>query len=188
MFLDFSETDFILHAPRVCKRCGHRGPMQDFYRYRTSGGEFRFINICCVCRNRDSARSRDRYRARLKLSEPNRERSRRYDRNSGFRRKLKVFSHYGLECSGCGESDIDVLSIDHVNNDGAEHRLTIGKGGSAFYSWLINNGFPSGFQTLCMNCNLSKRINGGVLPEHRKAPIITAHPLSEYANFTSRIP
>ncbi len=25
------------------------------------------------------------------------------------------------------------------------------------YRWLIRNGFPEGFQTLCMPCNSSKR-------------------------------
>lgn len=30
------------------------------------------------------------------------------------------------------------------------------RGGSNFYPWLIKNGFPSGFQTLCGPCNASK--------------------------------
>src|SRR5260221_360879 len=47
------------------------------------------------------------------------------------------------------------LSIDHINGDGSKHRKEIG-GGGKIYKWLINNNFPSGFQVLCIPCNLHK--------------------------------
>jgi hypothetical protein len=72
---------------------------------------------------------------------------------------MKVFQHYGMKCSCCGEDKFSMLTIDHINNDGAEHRKKIG-GSSKTYLWLINNNFPKDFQTLCFNCNISKEING----------------------------
>lgn len=75
--------------------------------------------------------------------------------------KFKVFSHYcqgDIKCQYCNQNDIDVLSIDHVNGDGAEHRKKINsKGGNNFHRWLKKNNFPDGFQILCFNCNFKKR-------------------------------
>ena len=84
--------------------------------------------------------------------------------------KIQVLTHYGhdgaLECcwSSCTVRDVDMLTIDHINDDGADHReqLTGGKyrtgGGLNFYGWLIRNNFPDGFQTLCYNHQWKKEI------------------------------
>lgn len=79
------------------------------------------------------------------------------------RQKLEVFKHYGLCCHWCKEDDLDVLSIDHTNNDGGKHRKETGLKGTRFYTWLKASGWPKGFKTLCFNCNFSKHKNGGVL-------------------------
>jgi hypothetical protein len=71
--------------------------------------------------------------------------------------KIQVCTHYGyngeLKCAwnGCEWTDIRVLSIDHINGGGTEHRKQIGGGGAVLYGWLIEQGFPNGYQTLCMN-------------------------------------
>ena len=73
--------------------------------------------------------------------------------------KVEVILHYGGRCAcpGCGESRIEFLTIDHINNDGAEHRRFIGKkSGSSTYRWLKKSQFPDGFQVLCFNCNFAK--------------------------------
>lgn len=71
-----------------------------------------------------------------------------------------VFGHYGngvVACVGCGESRIDCLSLDHINDDGAQHRRGSGKtGGIAFYWLLKTQGLPLGLQTMCMNCQMVK--------------------------------
>jgi hypothetical protein len=72
-------------------------------------------------------------------------------------RKKLVFDHYGAVCIGCGESDIIVLTIDHINNDGNTHRKEVGE--SRIYEWLIKNNFPNTFQTLCRNCNWRKYVD-----------------------------
>jgi hypothetical protein len=79
----------------------------------------------------------------------------------------EIYSAYGgYKCNCCGEAERMFLSIDHVNNDGAQERKS-GKyngSGSAFYTWLRKNNFPTGYQVLCMNCQIGKHKNGGVCP------------------------
>jgi hypothetical protein len=74
--------------------------------------------------------------------------------------KSEVFSIYsgGRNCClDCGEKDIRVLTIDHIDGHGNEHRRASKVGtGIPFYRMLKKNGFPSGFQVLCFNCNLAK--------------------------------
>lgn len=71
------------------------------------------------------------------------------------RRKDRVFAAYGGYCCRCcGETRREFLQIDHVNNDGYQHRKRIGK--ASLYNWLIKNNFPPGFQVLCSSCNFAK--------------------------------
>ena len=82
------------------------------------------------------------------------------------RNRAEVFAAYGgYKCNCCGETESLFLTIDHVHNNGAELRRSgVHGNGSAFYAWLRKNGFPDGFQVLCMNCQLGKHRNGGVCP------------------------
>lgn len=74
-----------------------------------------------------------------------------------YNRKLRdeVFAAYGgYRCKCCGEKTPEFLQIDHINNDGAEHRRILGT--TSIYYWLKKAGFPKGFQVLCANCNYAK--------------------------------
>lgn len=83
--------------------------------------------------------------------------------------RAEVLSAYGGKCQCCGETQPEFLSIDHVNNDGAKHRLEVGNGAS-MYLWLKKKGFPKdGFQLLCFNCNLAKEFSGGC-PHEKNRP------------------
>ena len=73
--------------------------------------------------------------------------------------KLDVLNAYGGPiCICCGETLLDGLSIDHINGDGAEDRRQRKdtSGGSSLYPWLKKNGYPPGYQVLCMTCNYAK--------------------------------
>ena len=73
--------------------------------------------------------------------------------------KISILTHYGhgkLSCVICGESRIDCLSIDHVNNNGYEERKKNRHYGKKIYKDLRRDGFPLGYQTLCMNCQFIK--------------------------------
>lgn len=79
--------------------------------------------------------------------------------------KMAAIGAYGGVCVCCGEKDHRFLTIDHVEQDGAEHRRSINNsGGHNMYYWLKNNDYPDGFQVLCFNCNCGRSINGGVCP------------------------
>jgi len=90
------------------------------------------------------------------------EKTRQYNQ----RLKNEILTHYGngqCRCVICGESRIDCLSIDHLDNNGYDERKTRRRGGDSFYRLLKKQGFPPGYQTLCMNCNFIKAA------EHRRA-------------------
>lgn len=87
----------------------------------------------------------------------------------------QAFLRYGgYVCVCCGETEKPFLTLDHINNDGAAFRHKISNGGKSrdrhrasgiyTYLWLSRNGWPDGFQVLCMNCNFGKRMNKGVCP------------------------
>lgn len=76
-----------------------------------------------------------------------------------------VLDHYGRKCAYCGDDRELFLTIDHVNNDGAEHRRQMygnsrTGSGSPVYQWLRTKGYPPEFQVLCFNCNSAKAIHG----------------------------
>lgn len=80
-----------------------------------------------------------------------------------------VYDHYKPICACCKEKEFKFLSIDHINNDGAEERRRIfgrerAGSGTAYYKWVITNNFPSNLQILCMNCNYGKARNKGICP------------------------
>jgi hypothetical protein len=72
----------------------------------------------------------------------------------------ETFQAYGGKCAECGETEFIFLTIDHINDDGAEHRRQINRRtGRKFYCWLKQNNWPKGnFQLLCRNCNFNKFI------------------------------
>jgi hypothetical protein len=84
--------------------------------------------------------------------------------------KSETYAAYGGPiCKCCGETEKMFLSIDHINNDGHLHRKEIPKvnGGYSMYVWLKRQGFPSGFQILCMNCQTGKMRNNGICPHSK---------------------
>lgn len=79
--------------------------------------------------------------------------------------KTEVLGHYSLSntpcCVFCSFADIDALTLDHINNNGAEERKATKRKlftGAGIYRWLKQNNFPAGYQTLCANCNLKKEV------------------------------
>lgn len=99
-----------------------------------------------------------------RFNERHPERSREQAQKANLKRKAEVLAHYGGSCACCGEGDLDVLSIDHINGGGCAHRRELKARGERFgYSWLKENGYPAGFRVLCLNCNFA-RGNYGYCP------------------------
>lgn len=85
--------------------------------------------------------------------------------NKVYRQKVvdEVYRAYGDKCACCGETRRAFLTIDHVNNDGAEHRRQVRS--ADIYTWLRKRGFPQeNFVMLCLNCNMGKHRNKGICP------------------------
>jgi hypothetical protein len=77
-----------------------------------------------------------------------------------------VFDHYGWSCACCGSTK--TLTIDHIDGDGKRHCAEIGvRTGTDMHRWLVKNGFPPGFQTLCGPCNTSKGTGDTCRLDHR---------------------
>lgn len=83
-----------------------------------------------------------------------------------IRTKQKFLALYGGQCSCCGQTDPRFLTLDHVKNDGNEHRKDFAD--SSIMMLAIRNFQPERFQILCYNCNCGKSTNGGVCPHKDK--------------------
>lgn len=72
--------------------------------------------------------------------------------------KDEVFSHYSggkAQCAHCHTDDLRVLTLDHINSNGAQSRREKSKGqaGELYYRALIKLNYPDGYQVLCANCH-----------------------------------
>lgn len=76
-----------------------------------------------------------------------------------FQARLDAIEHYGGECAVCGEDNPIYLVLDHVNDDGNEHRrnVRLGRGG-CMAAYLRAHGWPNDppIQVLCWNHNAVK--------------------------------
>lgn len=75
--------------------------------------------------------------------------------------RKEAIEAYGGKCNcecGCGIAIPEYLHLDHVDNDGAEHRRELGiNGGSHKMAiWAKKNNWPDKLQLLCHNCGMAK--------------------------------
>jgi hypothetical protein len=86
-------------------------------------------------------------------------------RRSNEKLKKETLAKYGKNgktvCCwrGCVVDDLDMLSLDHILNNGKQERAKMGmSSGMGFYGRLRKAGWPSGYQTLCANHQLKKEL------------------------------
>ncbi len=149
---------------RKCSRCGSIKPIEDFPLKLGKPGYW-----CKDCKKqylfsyRHAKKEESRKRSRL-WSKENGEYARLLAIENRAQIKYEVLQHYSnddIKCNCCGIKDFVFLSIDHVNGGGnKEKRENKISGGTSFYYWLKKQGFPSGYQVLCRNCNEAKHVNG----------------------------
>lgn len=75
--------------------------------------------------------------------------------------KEKLFKKLGGKCAwpGCGVTDLDMLTLDHVKDDGSKHRIRGLTSGWASYRKALKEGCPKKkYQALCANHNLKKEL------------------------------
>ena len=87
-----------------------------------------------------------------------------------------VINHYsdGANCCACcGESQDEFLTLDHIKQNGAEHRRK--KSNRSIWSVLVSEGLPTGHRILCWNCNCGSyyRSKNGICPHQKLTTTIT---------------
>jgi len=164
---------------RECKQCGNVFLIEEFalvYTINSRGVNYR-QHTCKNCareihakrQRKARAENPEKYRAiQSKSWNKNKEKYNENKRIENKRIKDAAFNAYGgYKCACCGESEENMLNMDHIAEDGSIHRKEIGlvrgkSGGNSIYRWLAENDYPQGFQVLCYNCNISKHRNGGI--------------------------
>lgn len=154
---------------KTCTRCHKTKPTTDFYVKSTSRGGV--ATECKLCTRERSSQWREEH-----LTPEHKARWNEYLRQRRVRIRDAAFAAYGgYVCKCCGETTPQFLTVDHVNNDGAEFRRRefprksqSNGAGHWTYAWLVKHNFPEGFQILCMNCNYGKRMNHGVCPHQAR--------------------
>lgn len=132
----------LMHCPRpyiprdtqVCPDCDKEFPTTMEFFYKSSKYKYGLEALCKGCSE-----------------------IRRHNRHAKI--KVDVLTHYGdgkFACIACEKTDFDILTIDHINGNGNQHRRESHLGGITFYRWLIKQGFPEDYQTLCYNCQMKK--------------------------------
>lgn len=130
------------------------------------------------------ARKRLRYQSRSLTA---RERAKIRARRHNEKLKREAMDHYGgAICCCCGETEILMLSLDHIAGDGAAHRKSLTgsthRMAGTTHGWAKANGYPPIFQVLCMNCNWARHWNNGVCPhESRRQELTAIEPASDEA-------
>jgi hypothetical protein len=160
-----------------CPKCKKTKNDSEFHKKSLKG---KIRAYCKSCENEINRkrywnnRSNELIRSK-KYREFHRNEARKYSKKYIRQLREEVLTHYGgnppkCQCKGCNESNILFLTIDHVKNDGAEHRKQIKySGGWRFYFWLKKNNFPEGYRVLCYNCNCGKQRNDGICPHIKES-------------------
>ena len=81
-------------------------------------------------------------------------------KHSSEESRLKCLIEYSngkLECAVCGNKTVKALCVEHIEDNGKADREVHGKSG-VFFSFLIREGYPPGYQVLCANCNHLKEL------------------------------
>lgn len=120
------------------------------------------LGILCVKCNSKDVKIRSKIKSFLSVLN-----KRDYDRFYNLR--YEVAENYKIngiiQCEYCGETDFDILELDHKNGDGAKHRKELGYtrdniNGAAMYRYAKKHNYPNIFRILCAGCNRSLGIRG----------------------------
>ena len=103
------------------------------------------------------------------------------NREAAGRLRWLALAKYSLNpevprCACCGTPDHWMLTIEHIYNDGADHRRAMSESGTSvsIYRYLRREGWPPGFEILCLNCNVAKQRLGDCPHRNHEARSIAA--------------
>src|SRR5579859_401405 len=129
---------------RHCRKCKMEKSIREFRSVSLENPERRSW-LCSECRKKDVSQYPCVARQRQKA----------HDRKKAAR--ALALKHYGGRCNCCGETEEVFLAFDHINGGGSQHRSHPDrKRFVAMGVFLVETGFPEGYQILCNNCNWAK--------------------------------
>ena len=137
---------------KICSKCKEVKPTSEFYKHWD-----KLQGYCKECTCKTATEYQNTHAERYRILAKKRH----------ARMKLQALQHYSgnpPSCTACGEADIMVLCVDHIDGGGALHRRELRASGKGnMYYWLRHNNYPAGFQILCANflcanCNMRKLI------------------------------
>lgn len=83
-------------------------------------------------------------------------RHRERERNRSQWRRAWVITILGGRCELCGCANPLMLTLDHCNGDGAQHRKEVGRDPNRMYTAVLRDGCdPARYRCLCGSCNLA---------------------------------
>lgn len=172
---------------KVCRLCPELGPQLLDNFGKSSKNKDGFDNRCKACRARIYSESRekakekakdaywrnvdDRRRQKVSYYGSNRDDilesrrnlwssdpSRKEKRDAYWKkRKSECFQKLGGVCRLCGTRDPDVLTVDHVNDDGNEERRS-NPSNLKIWNNIVHGDKVGRYQLLCFNCNVKKSL------------------------------
>lgn len=160
---------------KTCNVCNESKPLSEFYFVKSRNRHMNYCGRCHLDKLKEYRQNSPEYQeyhkdyqqtkkykkmlSTYKRSEHGKEKHRLQQQKYRDTLKMDVLGHYSgqtMKCARCPYSDVRALTIDHMNGDGANHRKQL-KNPSKMYQWLRSNGYPDGFQVLCMNCQFIKK-------------------------------
>ena len=161
---------------RVCRVCREEKFLKSFP--RISNGKYR-ERQCYSCRNKKKKEAGkcsvcyNKIASGKTYCEVHLEAQRASARSRNLRYRLQALNYYcnnlpKCQCSGCDETQIEFLTIDHIGGGGNKHRREIKRNQSSkrinpsgsIYRWLKKHNYPDGFRVLCYNCNCVRGVYG----------------------------
>ncbi len=131
-----------------CGACGKTKPLKEWGKSRRHA--LGLQSQCYTCRKVSSR----------KYYVDSREKINERSTKIRIKKRLSLLSKLGKKCANCGETNVTVLQIDHVNNDGGKERRDLNARGLTL---PIMNAYLNGtydikrIQILCANCNFQKQ-------------------------------
>jgi len=104
------------------------------------------------------------YRAKPGTRFKDNEYDKRYRREMVIKLRAEMIAAYGGRCTCCGEDESLFLTLEHLKNDGAEHRKKLGNQYRVLKDLKKRDWPKDNYTVLCYNCNCAKRGNHGICP------------------------
>ena len=158
-------------SSQLCSHCQKTLPHSSVFFHRSARSPSGLHTVCKKCRNKQC----------VGINKKNSAKANENRRTAWSRLKIEVMTAYcggTPSCACCGESHIEFLSLDHINEDGAHQRRSLGNSHSnkAVYRWARSNNYPATLQVLCHNCNRAKHIHGECPHERERREQTMFHP------------